>query len=108
MVVIPGDVLQRERSAPPLALGYPSILRRWSVHRSKELRQAADILNRAQKVTILGGAGCQGAQMKLVAVAARLKAPIVHAMRGKEFIEFDNPYDVGMTGCSASPPATRP
>ena len=97
VVVIPGDVLQRECSAPPLALG---------IHQSasvvcpsiEELRQAADILNRAQKVTILGGAGCQGAHDELVAVAARLKAPIVHAMRGKEFIEYDNPYDVGMTG----------
>jgi pyruvate dehydrogenase (quinone) len=97
VVVIPGDVLQRECSAPPLALG---------IHQSasvvcpsiEELRQAADILNRAQKVTILGGAGCQGAHDELVALAARLKAPIVHAMRGKEFIEYDNPYDVGMTG----------
>jgi pyruvate dehydrogenase (quinone) len=97
VVVIPGDVLQRECSAPPLALG---------IHQSAsvvcpsidELRQAADVLNRAQKVTILGGAGCQGAHDELVALAAKLKAPIVHAMRGKEFIEYDNPYDVGMTG----------
>jgi pyruvate dehydrogenase (quinone) len=97
VVVIPGDVLQRECPKPPLALG---------IHQSAsvvcpsiaELRRAADILNRAQKVTILGGAGCQGAHDELVALAARLKAPIVHAMRGKEFIEYDNPYDVGMTG----------
>jgi pyruvate dehydrogenase (quinone) len=97
VVVIPGDVLQRECPDPPLALG---------IHQSAsvvcpsidELRQAADVLNRAQKVTILGGAGCQGAHDELVALAAKLKAPIVHAMRGKEFIEYDNPYDVGMTG----------
>jgi pyruvate dehydrogenase (quinone) len=55
-------------------------------------------LNDARKVTILGGAGCAGAHQELVATAERLKAPIVHAMRGKEFIEYDNPYDVGMTG----------
>jgi pyruvate dehydrogenase (quinone) len=97
VVVIPGDVLQRECPDPPLALG---------IHQSAsvvcpsidELRQAAEVLNRAQKVTILGGAGCQGAHDELVALAAKLKAPIVHAMRGKEFIEYDNPYDVGMTG----------
>jgi pyruvate dehydrogenase (quinone) len=52
----------------------------------------------ARKVTILGGAGCEGAHAELIAVAERLKAPIVHALRGKEFIEYDNPYDVGMTG----------
>jgi pyruvate dehydrogenase (quinone) len=97
VVVIPGDVLQRECPDPPLALGIhhsasivcPSIA---------ELRQAAELLNRAQKVTILGGAGCEGAHDELVALAAKLKAPIVHALRGKEFIEYDNPYDVGMTG----------
>jgi pyruvate dehydrogenase (quinone) len=97
VVVIPGDVLQRECPEPPLALGIhhsasvvcPSIL---------ELRLAADFLNRAQKVTLLGGAGCEGAHQQLLALAAKLKAPIVHALRGKEFIEYDNPYDVGMTG----------
>jgi len=97
VVVIPGDVLQRECPEPPLALGIhhsasvvcPSVL---------ELRLAADFLNRAQKVTILGGAGCEGAHTQLMALAEKLKAPIVHALRGKEFIEYDNPYDVGMTG----------
>ena len=49
-------------------------------------------------MTILGGAGCAGAHSELIQVAGLLKAPIVHAMRGKEFIEYDNPYDVGMTG----------
>jgi pyruvate dehydrogenase (quinone) len=97
VVVIPGDVLQRECPDPPLALGIhhsasvvcPSVL---------ELRLAADFLNRAQKVAILGGAGCEGAHTQLLALAGKLKAPIVHAMRGKEFIEYDNTYDVGMTG----------
>ena len=97
VVVIPGDILQRECPAPPLALGIheaasvvcPSI---------KELLRAAELLNGSQKVTILGGAGCQGAHDELLALAAKLKAPIVHALRGKEFIEYDNPYDVGMTG----------
>ncbi len=55
-------------------------------------------LNRAGKVTILAGAGCSGAHESLIALAGKLQAPIVHAMRGKEFIEYDNPYDVGMTG----------
>src|ERR1700723_3767323 len=97
VVVIPGDVALRECSAPGLSLGiedsasllFPS---------DDELRKAAEILNGARKVTILGGAGCEGAHAELMAVAERLKAPIVHAMRGKEFIEYDNPYDMGMTG----------
>ena len=97
VVVIPGDVALRECSAPALSLGiaesasllFPS---------DNELRNAADILNNARRVTILGGAGCGGAHAELIAVAERLKAPIVHALRGKEFIEYDNPFDVGMTG----------
>jgi pyruvate dehydrogenase (quinone) len=97
VVVVPGDVFSRECSEAPLALG---------IHQSasvvcpsiSELRQAAEILNRAQKVAILGGAGCAGAHDELIVLAGKLKAPIVHALRGKEFIEYDNPYDVGMTG----------
>ncbi len=62
------------------------------------LAQMAEELNAAQKATILAGAGCAGAHDELIALAGKLQSPIVHAMRGKEFIEYDNPYDVGMTG----------
>ena len=58
----------------------------------------ADLLNRPNKITILGGAGCAGAHDELIELASKLQAPIVHALRGKEFIEYDNPFDVGMTG----------
>jgi pyruvate dehydrogenase (quinone) len=63
-----------------------------------ELRAAAELLNAAERVTILAGAGCQGAHDELITMAAALQAPVVHSMRGKEFVEYDNPYDVGMTG----------
>lgn len=63
-----------------------------------ELRRAATILNNSDKITILAGAGVEGAHDELVTLAATLKAPVVHALRGKEFVEYDNPYDVGMTG----------
>jgi pyruvate dehydrogenase (quinone) len=63
-----------------------------------EVDALATLLNSAQKITILGGAGCAGAHDELVELAGKLNAPIVHAMRGKEFIEHDNPFDVGMTG----------
>lgn len=56
------------------------------------------MLNAASRVTILAGAGCAGAHDQLVEFAAALKAPVLHAFRGKEFVEHDNPYDVGMTG----------
>ena len=49
-------------------------------------------------MTLLCGSGCAGAHDELLALAERLKAPMVHTMRGKEHVEWDNPYDVGMTG----------
>ena len=97
VVVIPGEIFLKEsagrrKSAP--------ILPTRSVVRptDEDLARAADILNSARKVTILGGAGTQGSHAQLLAAAEALQAPIVHALRGKEFIEYDNPYDVGMTG----------
>lgn len=97
VVVVPGETFltegaDRRRSAPITATR--SVVR----PHDDELRRAADILNGAKKVTILGGAGTQGAHDRVVELAGRLKAPIVHALRGKEFLEYDNPYDVGMTG----------
>src|ERR1700691_1771395 len=97
VIVIPGDVALRECSAPALSLGIANSAS-FLFPSNNELRSAADILNKARKVAILGGAGCEGAHSELIAMAERLKAPIVHALRGKEFIEYDNPYDVGMTG----------
>jgi pyruvate dehydrogenase (quinone) len=62
------------------------------------LQAAAAVLNRTTAVTILAGAGVAGAHAELVELAGALRAPVVHALRGKEFVEYDNPYDVGMTG----------
>jgi pyruvate dehydrogenase (quinone) len=95
--MIPGDVALRHATAPALTLGINhavSALR----PSAEELQQAAGLLNRAQKVTILGGAGCEGAHAELIGTAGLLQAPIVHTLRGKEFIEYNNPCDVGMTG----------
>src|ERR1700729_2730682 len=63
-----------------------------------ELGYLAEFLNAASRVTLFCGAGCAGAHDEVVELAGKLMAPIVHAFRGKEFIEYDNPYDVGMTG----------
>jgi pyruvate dehydrogenase (quinone) len=63
-----------------------------------DVQHLASFLNQASWVTLLCGAGCAGAHAEVVELARKLKAPIVHAFRGKEFVEYDNPYDVGMTG----------
>ena len=72
------------------------------------LAAAAEVLNSAQRVTILAGAGCAGAHQQLIDLAGAVQAPVVHAFRGKEFIEYDNRFDVGMTGWTPEPTsATR-
>ena len=99
VLVVPGDVLLHH--APRhAARERPAIAATTTVSRpgDRELARAADALNGAQRVTILAGAGCAGAHDELLAVAGALQAPIVHTMRGKEHVEWDNPYDVGMTG----------
>src|SRR5246127_1953196 len=65
---------------------------------SADLERLAKLLNDANRVTILCGSGCVGAHEELLALGERLQAPMVHALRGKEYVEWGNPYDVGMTG----------
>ena len=65
---------------------------------SKDISRAAEILNAARKPTILAGSGCRGARDELLAIAKALQAPIVHALKGADVMEFDNPYWVGLTG----------
>ncbi|SDT31712.1 ubiquinone-dependent pyruvate dehydrogenase [Microterricola viridarii] len=96
VVVIPGDVaLARatEQRAVRIRRANPVV-----TPSRPELAEAAALLNGAKKVTILAGAGVEGAHDDVIALAELLAAPIVHALRGKEFIEYDNPFDVGMTG----------
>jgi pyruvate dehydrogenase (quinone) len=96
VISIPGDVALKDApDVTPAVLDVPAPQIRPS---DVELHKLADLLDRGRKVTILAGAGCKGAHAELVLTAAALQAPIVHAMRGKEHVEFDNPFDVGMTG----------
>src|SRR5213593_4001138 len=96
VITLPGDVALRDvaegRPRPtfpePKPLLCPS---------DEEIAALAKLLNGAQRVTIFGGAGCAGAHTELMELARRLSAPIVHTLRGKEFIEYDNPFDAGMT-----------
>ncbi len=63
-----------------------------------ELRKLADLINQSEKITLLCGSGCAGAHDELIAAGEKLLSPMVHALRGKEHVEYDNPFGVGMTG----------
>ena len=64
----------------------------------QELQQMAQLINEAETVTILGGSGCAGAHAEVLQLCEQIKAPLVYALRGKEYLEYDNPYEVGLTG----------
>ncbi len=99
VIVLPGDVaLQDAQPAaapallnliPPQPIVAPA---------ADQIEALAAFLNGALRVTLLCGSGCVGAHDELLALAGKLKAPVVHALKGKEHVEWDNPFDVGMTG----------
>jgi pyruvate dehydrogenase (quinone) len=96
VIALPGDVALRDAvgERPGLTFPEPKPLLCPS---DEEITAVAKLLNGAKRVTIFGGAGCAGAHTELMELARRLSAPIVHTLRGKEFIEYENPFDVGMT-----------
>jgi pyruvate dehydrogenase (quinone) len=99
VLVMPGDVALQPAAAAPAAKLLGLLPPAPVVTPTKNnLDRLAALLNGDSRVTILCGSGCQGAHDELIALGERLKAPMVHAMRGKEHVEWDNPYDVGMTG----------
>ncbi|OLP62550.1 pyruvate dehydrogenase [Xaviernesmea oryzae] len=97
VLVIPGDVALAD--APVSAVPVPALPGKPRlVPADADLAQLAAHLDKGKAITILAGSGCAGSHDHVVALADRLKAPVVHALRGKEHVEWDNPFDVGMTG----------
>lgn len=98
VIVIPGDVALREGAfdmSVPASLALPAPV---VTPDAASLDALASLLRGSRRTTLLCGRGCAGAHDQVVRLAAMLKAPVVHALGGKEYIEYDNPYDVGMTG----------
>lgn len=97
VVVLPGDVAALPAIEGPLSQKIVTSLPLVRPN-DADLGRLAELLNQAPKVTIFGGRGCAGAHDELVALAEKLKAPIGYAFRGKEWIEYENPFAVGMSG----------
>ena len=96
VITLPGDVsdLKAVEHVPTYAPARPATL----TPNPADIDEAAALLNKANKVAIFAGAGVEGAHDEVIALADALKAPIGHSLRGKHFIQYDNPFDVGMTG----------
>jgi pyruvate dehydrogenase (quinone) len=97
VLVIPGDVMAEDtvedtgtaHYATGGVLGAPP---------AEVIAELADRINRAEKVAIFGGIGCAQARDEVLQLAEVLNAPVGHTLRGKESLQYDNPYDVGMSG----------
>lgn len=96
VVILPADISEQVvKHDPPFA-----------VHRTQpvlrpadaELERIADLLGQGKRIGIYAGAGCQGAEAALIELAQRLQAPVAHTSRAKDFVEPDNPFNMGMTG----------
>ena len=96
VITLPGDItdLKAVEHVPTYAPARPATL----TPNPADIDEAAALLNKANKVAIFAGAGVEGAHDEVIALADALKAPIGHSLRGKHFIQYDNPFDVGMTG----------
>ena len=98
VVVIPGDIALKDASSVHSSGQAISVRQPVTVPQASELDALATLLNASARTTLLCGRGCAGAHDELLKLAEALKSPIVHAFGGKEHVEYDNPFDVGMTG----------
>jgi pyruvate dehydrogenase (quinone) len=100
VIVIPGDAALQPATEVPESAASLNLLPNEPVivPQPANLQALADLLNGASRVTLLCGAGCAGAHDQLLALGEKLKSPMIYALKGKEHVEWDNPYIVGITG----------
>jgi pyruvate dehydrogenase (quinone) len=96
VLVVPGDIALESVPSPSTPYEKPELPR--VCPSDSDLNRLAELLNESNRVTLLCGAGCANAHSELLNLAEILKSPTVHALRGKEYVAYDNPYDVGLTG----------
>src|SRR5229473_1090969 len=98
VIVLSGDVATQSGEHLEATTSYQKPVQPLIRPLDRDLDRLAELLNESDRVTLLSGSGCAGAHDELLKLGELLNAPMVHALRGKEYVEYDNPYDVGMTG----------
>ena len=97
VVTLPGDIA--DHAAPEKPAETALVTSRPTVRPGDaEIDRLVDMIDEAEKVTLFCGAGTKGAHAEVMEFAQKIKSPVGHALRGKEWIQYDNPYDVGMSG----------
>lgn len=105
VIIVPGDISAMEvEEGLPFRPHQPQPVLRPS---DEELDAIAQRINAGKRVTLYCGSGCEGAEKEIVALAAKIQAPVAHTSRAKDFIEPNNPYNVGMTGILGVPSGFR-
>ncbi|WP_410581238.1 pyruvate dehydrogenase [Amycolatopsis sp. lyj-108] len=97
VLVLPGDVAHLEAAAPT-GSGVPVTEHGTVMPPESQVTRLAELINEAETVTVFAGAGVRGAHAEVMELAETVQAPVGHSLRGKEWIQYDNPYDVGMSG----------
>ncbi|MEV7555991.1 pyruvate dehydrogenase [Amycolatopsis sp. NPDC089917] len=97
VLVLPGDVAHLEATSPT-GSGAPITEHGTIVPPEPQVARLAELINEAETVTLFAGAGVRGAHAEVMELAGAVQAPVGHSLRGKEWIQYDNPYDVGMSG----------
>lgn len=96
VIILPVDISQvKVDENPNIQTYHPSPV---ITPNDDELQEISQLIAKGKKIGIYAGLGCQDAHDEVIALAKKLKAPIAHTSRAKDFIEYDNPYNVGMTG----------
>jgi pyruvate dehydrogenase (quinone) len=97
VLVLPGDIADKP-AANPTGRTVPCVRPGTVVPEAQAVRDLAEAVNGAQRVALFAGAGVREAHAQVMRLAETVKAPVGHTLRGKEWIQYDNPYDVGMIG----------
>jgi len=97
VLVFPGDILT-EHSGGPVPASVTVTGRPRPAPTEQQVAELAQRIQAAGKITIFGGIGCTDARTDVLELAGRLNAPVGHSLRGKDVLQYDNPFDVGMTG----------
>ncbi|HZX38412.1 MAG TPA: pyruvate dehydrogenase [Streptomyces sp.] len=97
VVSLPGDIASQ--SAPEKSIEHALVTSRPTVRPGDaEIDKLVRMIDEADRVTLFCGSGTAGAHAEVMEFAERIKSPVGHALRGKEWIQYENPFDVGMSG----------
>ncbi|WP_239352490.1 thiamine pyrophosphate-dependent enzyme [Snodgrassella communis] len=95
VVILPSDISKMEVVEQPIKIWHPQPVTRPN---DSEIEELVKTINQGNRITIYAGYGSKDAHDEVIALAEKLKAPVVHTSRAKDSIAWENPYQVGMTG----------